>query len=156
MRRKYAVLLVCAAALVSTLCVTAAQASGYKHVSGEWTYVITNKLVLNEFNGYKFVYGEENGTWTGAFSGSSTDFFTLIKDSAFARCRGIIFFKGSVEDREGTLEIKFVGSKNLSTGLWLGWWLILDGTGELENLHGYGSWNGPSMDLDYSGKVRFR
>jgi len=31
--------------------------------------------------------------------------------------------------------------------------VILGGTGELPDLHGHGTWTGPSFDLDYAGEI---
>ncbi len=68
---------------------------------------------------------------------------------------GVINFDGRVGDNYGTLVIKFVGKKTGEPLEWYGTWVILSGTGDLENLRGRGTWWGPSTDLDYAGKIHF-
>ena len=157
MRKRYAITVFCALAIASMLLISPAQGrSGYEHVSGKWTYVNTLQQPSSEVNGYIFGYGEEEGIWTGALEGTSFDAYNVIIKPPIGRATGIIFFEGSVGGREGTLEIKFVGRLYMERGLWMGSWVILEGTGELENARGYGTWKGPSMDLDYKGRIRFK
>ena len=156
MRKKIIVTLACILTAISILYVIPVEARRYTHVSGKWTYRLTRDELMNEYNGYIFVYGEEEANWTGGLDGNSFDIFNLVVSPPIVRVNGIIFFEGSIGDREGTLVIKFVGRLNENYGLWRGTWIILEGTGELENAHGYGIWKGAPFNLDYSGKVYFR
>jgi hypothetical protein len=132
-------------------------------VSGEWFYTPYKVEITKEVGGNTFKYGEEDGTWTGNFEGSSNDFFNVIAHpSGFVTCQGRINFEGTVNNKEGSMVILFVGKKNLETGLWLGKWVILSGTDDLENLNGQGTWSGPGWiggpdpgELIYEGKIHF-
>jgi hypothetical protein len=160
MRKKIPALLMCSVALLSALLLPVVHASKPITVSGEWTYV-PNMLSSRWANGNQICEGEEDGTWTGDFNGESYDTFTVIKHDAdpgppsFVNVIGIINFHGSVNGNEGTLVIKFVGKKTGEPLVWYGTWVIISGTGELANLHGRGTWWGPSTDLDYEGKIHF-
>jgi hypothetical protein len=156
MRKRLSALLICVVVLLSTLLITAVHSTPPEPASGTWTYYNTLKTKTKEADGNTFIYGEEVGTWTGTFEGSSFDVFTVIKHpSGFVTCKGLINFDGFVGGKEGTLDILFAGKKDLETGLWSGKWVILTGTDYLANLRGQGTWWGPSMDLDYAGKIHF-
>ena len=128
-----------------------------KVASGTWTYVVTSIEVTKTANGNIFKYGEEIGTWTGTFEGTSFDYFeVIVHPKGFVTCQGRIAFDGTVNGESGTMDILFVGKKDLVTGLWSGKWVILGGTGGLANLQGRGMWDGPSFDLDYSGWIHFK
>ncbi len=168
MRKKYLVLLVCSAVLASlllspTLIAEGAFGGRYPRgrcgealrASGEWTYVIVGKDTRS-YEGYTFILGEETGTWTGTFTGTSHDYFQAVMQPSGVvyLSYGLIFFEGTVEGRSGTLVISFAPGEKVE-GEWSGKWEILSGTGELENLRGRGKWWGPSLDLDYKGKIYF-
>lgn len=124
--------------------------------SGTWTYVLTHLEVTKEAGDNIFRYGEEIGTWHGTFEGTSEDYFELVvHPKGFVTCQGRIDFEGSVNGRSGTMVILFVGKKNLETGLWSGKWVILNGAGDLVNLRGHGTWDGPSFSLEYAGQIHF-
>jgi hypothetical protein len=160
MRKKISVLLLCCVALLSALIIPIIHAAKPMPASGDWTYVVTS--ISERWAGSNlFRYGEEIGTWTGTFVGTSYDTFTVIVHNAdpgppsFVNVIGVINFEGWVGDKYGTLVIKFVGKKTGEPLEWYGTWVIISGTGELENLHGRGTWWGPSFDLDYDGKIHF-
>ena len=157
MRKKLSALLVCLVALLPILMIPAVQATPPEPASGSWTYTVTHIEITKVAGGNTFKYGEEIGTWTGTFVGTSFDFFEVIMHPAgFVTCQGKINFAGTVNgDKTGTMVILFVGKKNLDTGLWSGKWVILGGTGDLAYLHGKGTWEGPSFNLDYSGQIHF-
>ena len=124
--------------------------------SGSWTYVVTSIEVTKNANGNIFKYGEEIGTWTGTFEGTSFDYFeVVVHPKGFVTCQGRIAFDGSVNGESGTMDILFVGKKDLAAGLWSGKWVILGGAGGLTNLQGRGTWEGPSLNLDYEGWIHF-
>ena len=159
MRKKISVLVLCFITLLSALLIPLIHATRAIQVSGEWTYT-PRPISMRWANSNQIVDGEEDSLWTGAFDGISYDTFTVVKHDAlpdpnsprFVNGIGVINFEGTVEGKMGTLVIKFVGKK---TGEWYGTWVILSGTGELENLRGQGTWYGPSRDLDYEGKIHF-
>lgn len=156
MRKKTLTLLVYSVTLLSALLIPAIYASPPVPVSGEWTYAVTLYEEVKDANGNTFKYGEEIGTWTGTFEGTSFDYFELvIHPNGFVTCQGRIAFTGSVDGKSGTMEILFVGKKDLTVNLWSGKWVILGSAGELTGLKGHGTWEGPSFDLDYEGYMHF-
>ena len=124
-------------------------------VFGTWKYTPTF-IGTREADGYTFKFGEEDSTWTGTFDGTSYDvFFVVVHPSGIMHVPyGLIFFEGTVDGKSGTLVIRFVGKKTVEPQLWSGEWVILSGEGDLENLRGQGTFWGPSLDLDYSGKIQ--
>ena len=160
MSKKLSALIICVVAVLTTLLIPVVRATPPEPVSGEWTYIPS---IISErwANGNLFREGEEDSEWTGDFFGESYDTFTVILHDAdpmpptFVNVIGVINFVGSVGDKEGTLVIKFIGKKTGDPLEWYGTWVILSGSGELENLRGRGTWWGPSMDLDYAGKIHF-
>jgi hypothetical protein len=156
MRKKLSALLVCLVALLTVLMIPAVQATPPEPASGSWTYIVDLIEITKVAGGNTFKYGEETGTWTGTFVGTSFDFFELIvHPSGFVTCQGLIDFTGTVNGESGTMIIKFIGKKTGDPMLWSGTWVIISGTGGLANLHGRGTWEGPSFNLDYSGQIHF-
>lgn len=146
-------LIVCIAALLFVLLTPAVYATTPATASGAWTYVPT--FTQRVAGGNTFRYGEEVSTWTGTFDGTSNDVFTaVIHPSGHVTVTGLIDFTGIVNGAEGTLVIRFVGTRVLP-GPWSGQWVILSGSGDLANLHGQGTWWGPPTDVDYSGQIHF-
>ena len=130
--------------------------------SGDWDYVPTSIEVVPGPGQTTFVYGEDIGTWSGTFVGTSTEEFVIVNHAkaGFNFYSGVIEFTGSVDGRVGTLTIKTNGKQDPGTvqpgpGLWFGHWVIVGGTGDLANLHGQGTFNGPSLFLDYDGQYHF-
>ena len=155
MRKKFSALLVCLVSLLPIL-IPAICATPSEPASGTWEYTVTLLEDTKVAGGNLFRYGEEIGTWTGTFEGTSEDYFELVvHPSGFVTCQGQINFDGIVKGKSGTMVILFVGKKNLEIGLWSGKWVILSGTGDLANLRGKGTWEGPSFNLDYSGQIHF-
>ena len=155
MKRRFSITLLCLIALF-TISIPLVFASPPVPASGEWTYVVTYIEDIKTANGKTFRYGEEIGTWTGTFTGTSFDYFeVIIHPKGFVTCQGRIAFTGTVSGKSGTMEILFVGKKDLTVNLWSGKWVILDGTGELTGIHGKGTWEGPSYNLDYIGCIHF-
>ena len=156
MSKKFPAILICIVALLSTLLFPAVHTTKSEPASGEWTYQVDLLLTTKEANGNTFKYGEETGTWSGTFTGTSFDFFELVAHpSGFVTCQGLIDFTGTVNGVSGTMIIKFIGKKTGDPLLWSGTWVIISGTGGLANLRGRGTWWGPSLDLDYSGNIHF-
>jgi hypothetical protein len=156
MKKKNSIVLLCIITLLSTMIIHYVYAVPPEPASGTWTYVNTKKEITKKADGNVFIYGEEEGTWTGTFEGTSFDYFEIVKHSnGFVNCQGRISFEGTVKGEDGTLEILFVGKKDIAANHWMGKWVILSGTEGLKNLKGQGNWEGPSADLDYSGMIHF-
>ncbi len=130
--------------------------------SGDWDYVPTSIDVVPGPGQTTFIYGEDTGTWLGTFVGTSTEEFVIVNHAkaGFNFYSGVIEFTGSVDGQQGTLTIKTNGKQDPGTvqpgpGLWFGRWVIVGGTGGLANLHGQGTFTGPSLSLDYVGRYHF-
>ena len=152
--------IVCVVALLCTASIPAAHAcgrvaphiNGFIKASGEWTYEVTI-IDQRSVDGYTFIYATEESIWTGTFTGTSHDVFTVvIFPSGRWYAWGLVFYDGTVDGKSGTLVMYFAGWLNEE---WLGRSVILSGTGDLAKLCGQLTWWGPSYNLDYSGKIHF-
>lgn len=111
-------------------------------------------------DGNVFVYAKEWETWTGDFEGTAESVFRVTQfSSGFWNVwlRGA--FAGMVQGKQGTMVFQLVGKKPAGED-WYGQWVIISGTGELENLQGQGAWWGPGFgapgpDIYYSGSIHF-
>jgi hypothetical protein len=146
--------------------VTPASAGPPEEASGHWTYVpdFTSFSVRTAGN-TTFIEGTEVSTFTGTLTGESNDEFFVAchqkgPESFMNYVKITIEFTGEVDDRAGGLTIKATGKQDSTTcdpsgAIWSGKWVIINGTGDLADLHGQGEWTGPSFDLDYTGQVHF-
>lgn len=163
MSKKLSTFLVYSAILISTLMIPVVLATPPDSVSGDWFYTPYMVEITKVAGGNIFKYGEEDGIWVGGFDGISEDSFNVVvHPSGFVTCTGQINFDGTVNGESGTMVILFVGKKNLETMLWSGKWVIIGGTGDLANLKGQGTWEGPGWtgppgpgELSYEGKIHF-
>ena len=146
--------------------VTTALAGPPEQASGDWTYVPDlDGLTFRTAGNTTFVHGTEVSTFTGTFVGTSDDEFVVVchqkGPESFKNFGKItINFTGEVDGRVGGLTMKITGKQDSTTcdpsgAIWSGKWVIVGGTGELTDLHGNGTWTGPSFDLDYTGKIHF-
>jgi len=114
-------------------------------------------------NDNMFLYCTDEGDWAGDFVGTSFEEYVavlhgfegfFVYETGFYK--GNATFDGVVEGRAGTLEILFVGKSTGDINDWTGTWRIISGTGELENLHGTGTFynNGP-LDIHLDGQIHF-
>jgi hypothetical protein len=138
-----------------------ASAGPPQEASGEWTYVPT-LVGVKQAGPNLFFYGTDIGTWTGTFEGTTTEDFVVVchPNAGVTFYKGTMEFTGSVDGREGTMILKTNGIQATDTcdpspAPWSGRWVIIGGTGELADVHGTGTFTGPSLDLDYSGQVHF-
>lgn len=146
---------------------TAAVATPPEEASGDWTYVVDIPgLSFRTAGNTTFVYGKEVSTFTGTFDGMSEDEFVVVchqkgPESFMNFAKITIDFTGEVNGLEGGLTIKATGKEDSNTcdpsleAIWSGKWVIVGGTGELADLHGTGTWTGPSFTLEYTGKIHF-
>ena len=158
MRRKMlsAALMMCIVAILSTLSISSAHATPPTTASGDWTYIVTHEEITREADGNTFIYGEDVGTWTGTFDGTSDEtFIVVVHRSGFMYYKGLLDFTGTVDGKSGTLVIRTVGKYDPGTEEWSGQWVIISGTDDLANLRGQGTFRGISYAVEYSGKVHF-
>jgi hypothetical protein len=102
---------------------------------------------------------------TGDFLGTSTEVYDMTLHGSQDNFvyedgwyKGTVTFTGTVGDRTGTMEIRFVGKSPGNIFVWSGTWRIVSGTGELSGIHGQGTWENaedPSMGVHYSGRIHF-
>ena len=96
-----------------------------------------------------FLAAAYSSTWTGTFSGSSTDYGLLVAHGpepfSFV---GTVSFVGEVDDESGTLEMDVMGDRPAIGADWRGTWVITGGTSELADLEGHGEWWGPGWQGD--------
>ena len=159
-------------ALATVLAVAISAVPAHAHpptsASGDWTYVPTVIEIVKVAGQNTFIYGEDVGEWHGTFEGTSTEQFILVNHAraGFNNYAGVIQFTGTVADSDGTLRSGTMvihthgrqdpGTLEPSPNLWEGSWVIVSGTGDLADLHGRGTFTGPSLDLDYAGQIHFR
>ena len=163
MRRISVLLAVIAIMLVGVVPATAGPKT---EASGDWKYIpaITDVKVAGP---NMFLYGTDDGTWTGTFVGTSVEEFLVIchPKAGFAFYKGEMTYDGYVLDaagakHDGAMVIKTRGKQVTDTcgpspAIWNGRWVIIGGTGGLADVHGHGTFWGPSTDLDYGGQVHF-
>jgi hypothetical protein len=106
----------------------------------------------------------EEGIWSGTFEGTSREDGTVK-----VHCKGNWNFKAiayfedvTVDGRSGTLTMTVNGTRPDALSDWFGHWTITDGTDELENLRGHGTFWGPGAPapgeqgtIFYDGKYHF-
>jgi hypothetical protein len=112
-----------------------------------------------------FMTTTEDIVYYGILSGTMTDVGNVvIHTSGNWTYRAVGTFEGTVAGKYGTLRMMMVGSRPDAFSEWQGTWVILSGTGELENLHGQGTfwglgYTGDPPDLpgriDYAGQIHF-
>lgn len=136
------------------------QATQNVAVSGDWTYVPTIVDVREEGQNL-IIYGRDVGTWTGSFEGTSVERFTVVVHPQYNVYEGVILFEGYVDGKYGTMMLhthgkQYPGGLEPGTGGdWVGQWMIMSATDELEGMRGHGTFWGPSLDVDYAGHCFF-
>jgi hypothetical protein len=155
-------LMVCMVALLSMLLLPVyaalpTPAEGYF----DYTYIITGTRAAD---GNLFIYATEDEVWVGDLAGTSQAAFRVeIFTEGFWNVWLRSTFTGTVQGKSGTLVIQLVGKRTMWDAerfWWYGQWVIISGTGELENLRGQGNWWGPGFgamgpDIFYSGQIHF-
>lgn len=143
-----------------------AQAGPPDNAEGLWQYIPTI-ISVEEAGCNQFLTTSEDAIWSGTFNGDSTETGTVI-----FHCDGHVNFKAvvtfdevTVSGHTGSLEMSVSGVlPGPANPNWLGHWVILNGTGELENLHGSGTFDGPGYNpadptaygqIYYYGKIKF-
>ena len=171
MRKKLsAVLLACMVTLMATLMTPAGYAltwcsRAYVRGTFDYTYaLLTDPIVTPDDK--TFLFAEEWETWTGDLAGDGHAFFIVLvyPDTGLMEVVLLSVLETEVDGKAGTVVVRLIGKKP-ADGEWFGSWLILSGTGELENLRIQGIWRGPGYegpdipgerpDIYYSGHIRF-
>jgi hypothetical protein len=128
-------------------------ASASTPISGEGNFYLMAAPVINsakQANGNMFVDQTLVFGYDGTMVGESiADVTCLVKPDGTTICHGREVFSGSVEDQSGTYVFQ-VAVKVDETGQLKGQWIILDGTGELENLKGGGTVSGTTAAGSYT------
>jgi hypothetical protein len=108
-----------------------------------------NTFITGKFDTYPDAF-------TGTFSGTATNVFTLILNPSGMNVQLFFTFTGTVAGRSGTCIIKFEGNGEGVGKPITGTWVILSGTGDLANLHGTLSVEGiAGQILYYTGMIHF-
>ncbi|HSF84375.1 MAG TPA: hypothetical protein VLG28_01785 [Acidimicrobiia bacterium] len=142
-------------------------ASAEPNASGTWDYTLTAPPEIEVAGPNVFFYGQDRGEWGGTFEGYSQEEFVLVchPTAGFSFYKGEMTFYGTVFDEagaphEGTMVLKTNGKQysdacEPSSALWEGHWVIISGTEGLANVHGHGTFDGPSFHLRYAGYIDF-
>lgn len=136
-------------------------------VSGTWDYSITGPPEVKVAGPNVFIYGQDRGESAGTFEGFTEEEFVVAchPNAGFAFYKGEMTFTGTVVDesgsrQEGTMVLKTNGIQCTDTcdpspAEWEGHWVIIGGTEGLTNVHGQGTFHGPSFHLIYEGQTHF-
>jgi hypothetical protein len=169
-----AALLMCMVALLSVLLIPTVLATKPEHVTGRLDYrpFPIFPIPAKMSDGNVFLNTWEEGIWSGGIEGESHDEPCRVvihgADSFpptsfdFRWYTGISTFEEcTVDGKTGGLVIRLVGKAKFGE-IWHGEWVILRGTGELEGIHGQGTWSGPGAPglgqwgyVDYEGWIHF-
>jgi len=169
-----AALLMCMVALLSVLLMPTVLATKPEHVTGRLDYCAhpIAPLPAKMADGTVFLNTWEEGNWSGGIEGISRDEPCRVvihgadgfppTSFDFRWYTGISISEESiVDDKTGGLVIRLVGKAEFGQ-MWHGKWVILSGTGELEGIHGQGTWWGlgaPGLNqwgyVDYEGWIHF-
>jgi len=167
-----AALLMCTVALLSTLLMPTALATKPTYVSGYMKYI--PKIIDWRWDdeGNLHLDTTEEGWWYD-------DYDNLIGHSYDEPCRVVIhgaigfpptnwdfrwytaiatFEYFMVDGKSGGLVMRLHGKSGEPGSEWSGEWVILEGTEELEGIHGQGTWSGlgyPAGDIPYEGWIHF-
>jgi hypothetical protein len=149
--------------------VSLAQGTPSTDVSGKFKATpISGSTIIRDAGTNLFIYREANGLWTGGISGTTHGHQNIISHGwnglqppastiEWSTLKIEIFMASALVDgKTGSLTLQIVG-KGYADGTNIGTWKIMSGTGDLENLHGQGSWWKAPTDLEssYGGQIHF-
>lgn len=164
---KRSIILLVALTVALTLAVVPVSAGQPPTATGTWDYYLTAPPEVRTAGPNVFIYGQDHGDWTGTFTGYTDEDFVVIchPKRGFSFYKGDLTFHGTVRDasgvqHQGTMTLKTRGKQYSDTcdpspALWNGHWVITGGTEGLANVHGQGTFDGPSLHLNYEGQVHF-
>lgn len=134
-----------------------------KEAGGLWQYIPAIESTRYA-NGNTFYETTEVGRWTGTFNGGSLEEgnVVILNSGGWLFHSIVIFDQVTVDDKTGSLQMRVDGSRPSANSDWVGKWVIIEGGGELQNLHGQGNWWGPGFspgdewgDIYYDGNYHF-
>jgi hypothetical protein len=165
---KKSALLLLIVGMVATLTMSsfpaAAQEQGPMPVAGSFNY--TSKILASApADGYTLSDATEQEVWIGDFEGTAVSPFPYIAWESGVRDAWLLTeFEGTVlGEYEGTMVMIAIYTKPDPSTDWHGEWMIVSGTGDLENLRGHGVAWGPGSGnaeegmphIFYKGTVMF-
>jgi len=102
----------------------------------------------------KYAAIRSSGEWTGVFTGTSEEYwleiFNLRSTGRVISIGTILFDTIEIDGASGSLELYAIGGKPDRVADGKGTWVITEGTGELENLQGHGTYWGQGWQGNYS------
>ena len=136
-------------------------------VSGDWSWVNTSWEETQTAGGNKLMTGDEVGTWTGAFQGSSYDVFAMTGTPPFDydnNLYGVSWgtltcsFTGKVAGKKGSMMVFFTIEEPANDPVMAGHWVIVCGTEGLARLSGSGTWVSSGVDnsATYKGRLAWK
>jgi hypothetical protein len=157
MKKKLLILIVVLLALSMIAIPTLA---GEHHAaSGTWWYRPSQPPEEKMAGGNLHMKIADEGYWEGTFDGLSTDYgFAIIHRAGHWTYKGwVLLDPVTVDGKTGSIEMRVNGSRPDMFSDWTGMWVIIGGTGELENLRGQGTWWGPGWqgDPDFYGEIPY-
>ncbi len=137
--KKKVLLFLVTCALAGLAFVPCAAAAPPEAVSGDWAWS-SSYVIPKVAGGNTFLVGAESSTWSGSFSGTSSDvLYVIIHGKGVVTARIIVDFTGTVNGVAGTMTmvITVLIAPDGSEG---GNWVIQNASGGLAGLHGEGKW----------------
>jgi hypothetical protein len=127
-------------------------------VSGDWSWVTNSFNVTPLPNDAVRVDGDEYGTWTGTFTGSSYDVFQMIGTPDITTGSLTALFTGWVGDKYGSMTMYFTISQPADDPVMGGTWVILSGTKALKHITGSGTWATDDVEshATYAGSISWK
>ena len=134
-------------------------------VSGDWSWENTGAKVTDLPDGNKLITGDEVGTWTGTFKGTSYDVFAMtgmppFADDDYGAQWGTLtcYFTGTVAGKKGNMMVFFTIEEPANDPVMTGHWVIVCGTDGLARLSGRGTWvsSGVDSSAKYKGRLAWK
>ena len=158
--------------IVVLLAIAIVPAAGARHhakakVAGDWSWVNTSFEETLTAGGNKLMTGDEIGTWTGTFQGSSYDVFAMTgmppfdyDNSLYGASWGTLTccFTGKVAGKKGSMMVFFTIEEPANDPVMTGDWVIVCGTAGLAHLSGSGTWvsSGVDSSAKYNGRLTWK
>lgn len=155
MNKKLSVLLTVIVLLSLVTIAACTSTTDDEDADGIWEYMPDfPSMYMHDFDGYEgdkaFFAVPYDSKWTGAFTGTSMDFglgimhvegpMLFVDVTSFAEVEAC----GTV----GGLELDVLGDRPDPSADWIGTWVITNGTGDLADLQGHGTFWGPGYLMD--------
>jgi hypothetical protein len=171
-KTRLTILLVCVTVALAVALAPAAGAAppgSTTAVSGHWTWINNSYTVTDLDTGEQLFAGDEYGTWTGTFKGTSYDVFEMTfapplavtgEETEWGPAWGTLTasFTGTMGGKNGRATMYFTIREAANSWVMTGTWTILSGTKALKHVSGSGTWVSSGFDssADYSGTLRWK